>query len=222
MPSGPTESTFAATTKTKIDRRLAAYTAAAGAGLVAAGTADAAIQFSGPQSIAIPFGGLVSIDIDGDSNNDIGFTHLPSFTSPANVALFVGDPTSNNMVAATVSGTGFPSLFADQFATSNSVSAGLLFTGSAPMGVYSTGTLVTPGPWQGPTTGYLGFKLAGGELGWMSITINANLTGTINGWAYEDQAGTAIHVADIPEPSAIATLALGAVGVLARRRKKAE
>lgn len=221
MSSQPDRSVSGSTTKT--ERRLTAYAAAAGAGLAAAGAAQAAIHSSGPQNIAVTSGGgAVNIDIDGDSTGDFNFELIPSTPLPSSTALAAADDAVGNALLITPA-VGFPSFFVDKVSATFSVTSNLSFAASGLMGAYSTGTAgVNPGPWGAPMTGYLGFRLAGGELGWMKITINnAQLEATIHEWAWQTTPNTAIHVPDIPEPSAIATLVLGAAGVLARRRKRA-
>ncbi len=211
----------------KFNHRLSAYAAAAGASLVAASTADAAIQFSGPQNIPLtsnPFPTFLPIDIDG-GGYDLALNINPSFGNPSNRVLLASGGIYGNSVA-TVSYPVVPppgNIRVANLAPSSSVGTNTAFGSGGVMASYFTSPGTNPtGPWNGPTVGYLGFKLAGNLNGWMKITITSpQLDLTVNEWAWETTPGAPIHVADIPEPSAVATLALGAVGVLARRRKKA-
>lgn len=83
-------------------------------------------------------------------------------------------------------------------------------------------------------SGYLGFELASGNLGWMELDVaGANLDGpfleanslaiTVKSYAYED-SGQAIRAGQtvnaVPVPATWALLALGAFAGLATRRKR--
>lgn len=77
------------------------------------------------------------------------------------------------------------------------------------------------------TRGFLGvqFQIGGNtHFGWVDLEVDAILGATrIYGWAYESFADTQIKVGAtstaVPEPGTLATLALGAAGVLAWRRR---
>ena len=58
------------------------------------------------------------------------------------------------------------------------------------------------------------------HYGWigLDITDQANLTGVVTGYAYNDAADGPILAGEVPEPSGLALLSLGAVGVLKRRK----
>ena len=79
------------------------------------------------------------------------------------------------------------------------------------------------------TTGkYMGLKFdidGNTHYGWIQLDVNATVTEAhISGYAYNDVAGSPISAgqgeAQIPEPSSLALLALGAAGIAARRRRK--
>jgi hypothetical protein len=74
------------------------------------------------------------------------------------------------------------------------------------------------------TSGFLGFTFDNAgttNYGWLAVTYNAeSQTLEIGDFAYED-SGAGILAGAIPEPSSLGLLALGASGLLARRRRQA-
>lgn len=84
------------------------------------------------------------------------------------------------------------------------------------------------------TTGYIGFKFNPDSLngftpapngtptnfGWMRMTTNTGGGGTVIDWAYESTPGVAIAAGAIPEPSSLACLAMGALGLASLRRRQ--
>ncbi len=215
----------------QLEKKLAAYTIAGAAALVAPGVAKADIvyvpvnttvnQSSVPNNLTFPFA------------NDITLTAQPNTG-------FTGDPT--NEVDATT-GTGAQVLLSTP---SNDVAAlafGSMIDPNNPQTNTqwgSGGKLVGVDAGIGPDsggffsnnggTGYLGFYFGAPgspQAGWAEVATTASKTGssfTLIGYAYDTVANEAITVgqgAPTPEPSALPLLVLGGAGLIELRRRRA-
>jgi len=108
------------------------------------------------------------------------------------------------------------------FMTSN----GRTFTSTFPVTTTATFSI---GNWRGNQTGYLGLRFAIGpstHYGWAEVSVaEPNFQVTLLRFAYDDQSDTAILAGDVgagqvPEPSSMALMALGAAGLLAYRGRR--
>jgi hypothetical protein len=204
-------------------KRWAPTTAAAGAALVMAPAADAAIIYSGIQNLTLTHGSsssallFMSVDLDGASGVDVRVgLDFDGGSSTGNFQPYLTALTSVQGIRASfgsVANLGFGAVIG-----STSIAAGYTY----------------PYLYQfAGTTGYAGVRFnIGGQahFAWLRIAVSANGdTVTVIDWAYQDQPNTPVNAGALaaPEPHAAALgglglLALGAKGVLHRRRRLAE
>ena len=79
------------------------------------------------------------------------------------------------------------------------------------------------GPWGFGGTGYVGFFMDDGpdrHYGWAHVTVGGSRNEiTLHSFGIETTAGEGIKAGETPEPVTLSLLALGATGLLARRKK---
>ena len=184
------------------ETRLLAYTFVAGAAALhgQAQTADATVQYSGVQDLAIALGNSQDLNIDGDAYNDILLKNYV-FTygnyqgayvnfSPGKFVGFNDADSGFNYVSALTSGV---------MVDSSNVN---YFVGSMSYGVANPN-----GQFDSVTDAYIGlaFPIAAvNHYGWIRVSIdNAAGTFVINDWAYEDQPGVGILTGDMVGSTAI-------------------
>lgn len=217
-------------------KRWAAYVAA-GAAATLAGTQTAEADIThvvvGGTDGAITFGvGQKAWALDGSAQVIFGNTAIGGGTSRGlafagfntNASVFFG-----NMAGTVVNGYAYAANLA---LDANVSTAAFLAVGGATM-AYGNGYggdqfLNNTGV---PSTGYVGFRFdtnAGGtnfQFGWARVTLNGDTplnTFVVEEYAYGD-VGDSIKVGEIgaiPEPGSLGCLALGAIGLLASRRRK--
>ena len=203
------------------DRPIVAYSAAAaGAGLLAAQSAEAAIQYTSVnwtiQSSTRP------IDFDA-GGSDFKIRH-DAFGS---VRLAYVKYISGGATTYSVAVTGD---YARRFAADDNISgAGTWDSSSGRLFRYYSAGPTTEGYFQPGQVGYVGVRFnsgAGMKYGWIHVdVVAAGFTSIhVDGYAYQDD-GSSIKAGEmppVPEPStiALALLASGAAGVMRSRRKK--
>jgi len=220
-----------------LDRYSVACAAVAAVAAVAGHTerAEAAIVYSGPENINVGYGSPGQLYINlvtkqvltGHNGASLpGWDVNPFISSPNE---FIYTPAAGELVRS-----------ASQPSTSGDIAkltGGTTINGASPLVTATTGAFLnnnTAGDWVGAGTGYVGFKIShagvnGGNpvFGWLQLsktstgTPTADPTGvTVVDWAYEDSgAAIAAGATGVPEPSCLALLAAGAMGVMVRRNR---
>ena len=201
----------------RLQKQLTAYSVAAGAALALTNPADASIIYSGAQNITIDSTTpSYSIDLDGGGDD---------FYISANFL-----PSSAYFYATGLAGAKVRLQTAFSTTAKNFYKGESIVPGTANMW-HSYGFLhgTYSGPGFGPfndTQGYIGIQFGASQyLGWIKYEGDSNSpSGTILGWAYEDNPATPIKAGAVPLPGTfgLGLLSLGAAGVARLRQRKKE
>lgn len=204
--------------QSELNKKLMAYTAGAGAAMLAGTGAHGAIVWEGgsPQDFGVGIGELL-LTIEG-VNHDLRFA---GSSNPTWLSFYVNAP-SNVARPGGVFGMISAGDAIDSLMTFGNF--GYFYSN------YYAG-MMTRGDWDADgVTGYFGFRFeleedspnasAGTTVyGWAEVERLSPTSGRVLEWAYDD-AGAPILAGAIPEPGTLGMLALGAVGLAAMRRRK--
>ncbi len=196
----------------KLDAKLAAYTAAAGAAAAFAATpAEAAVVYTDIADVTLNHGDTFSIDFDGDTDNDITISGGSTSFNQIKTGSVLGTVTSNDNALALPAG----------FVVGPAPATGSF---GAAFDLWSQSDYLY-GNWINVSNRYLGvrFSISGAtHYGWVRMsTVNTD-TVTIHDYAYETLADTPIvtGITAVPEPGTLALFASGAAGLIALRRRR--
>ena len=216
--------------------KWAAYSAAAGAALAMAPTADATVIYSGSSgftNIPINWSSYLYIDVDGMAAGsssfpgaDLSFSHWASSTTSTSTsyrALYLGFNGQNASMVQGASGiarlgSGIPVNPAAVFASASYLAG---YFHSMTTGGSST---TSYGSWASGGTGFVGFRFENNGntyYGWARLDIDSgDLDGEVVDYAYEDNPNTAILTGAVPQPSSLSLLAMGTIGLAVLRRRR--
>ncbi len=197
------------------NKRLAAYTAGAGAAMIAApGMASADIIWSG--HLTIDFG--------------VGNVHLLTMEGNDPEMYFVGgDDTGSIGIGVIALGIVGEIDVISALQNTQEVNAGLSFLNVGFF--FNSTTSLSKGAWnENGFVGYFGFRFTLDDAspnaavgttvyGWAQVERVSPSSGRLLQWAYED-SGAPIQVGAVPEPGTLSLLALGAAGIAALRKRR--
>ncbi len=205
------------TSATGSSKNRVAYSLAAGAAAsVAATSADAAIQYSGLQDLAIAQFSSQQLNLDGDAYNDILLKNYV-FGGGNYQGLYVNF--APGKAVGFFSGFGYASALEAGNLIDASTTSGGPFQASMAYGVNNPNA-----EFNNVDGAFIGVEFpinAMSHFGWIRVSIdNAAGTFVVNDWAYNDVPGEGLVAGQIPEPGTLGLLAAGAAGLAAMRRRR--
>lgn len=168
-------------------------------------------------------GNIVNWDVDGDGTEDLQFGHRGTPINPAPPG-YAWQANVFTLAGSTVSGYAglFVSFYGSQLSLGDSVASSGLVAGApgTQVALGSDYAGLAYGGWgatgSSSSTGFLGFRLANGNYGWVELT--AGPTGIQFLGAAYDNSGADIAAGAVPTPGSLGALAIGAAAMLRRKR----
>lgn len=203
----------------KLNLHLAALATATAGVAAVTNNADAAVVYSGMVNINIPSttAGVYLNLVTGVSN-----------ANPASVPGWDFNPWSSsalNMFSTTSQAGGIPTAYAGSGTTYSNLAVGATIGPASTFASTGTATVNGGTPLNlNSSNNYVGFRFRNevtgqDHFGWAQIALSGSAFAqprAIVAYAYEDQPGVAIT---IPTPGAASMLAVGAAGLIGRRRR---